>query len=434
MKRISIIISLFFVIKIFSLTRMMDIFFKEERIGYYTQKKTLQDSFFKVEEESKIKFRVYDNDIEIVTNSTSFYDKEWKIKKFFIMVKNENLNIYLNGFTQNGNLKIKTNMTGLEKIYNLEAKNKRILFNIESIDKNFLNEKFYILNPLTIELEPFDIKFLRKDTVKIKNKTIEVFEYSFKSKNSEFRVWFDRDNNVVKSISKEGIEMMLTDSVKEVKTHFNILNYFKIKAEGNFRNIRKENYAKYIIYGIDKKNLSNQRQEHKNDTLEVFRNSFRKWVFEGIRDTLFVLPDSQIILNAEKIFQESKGDTLKYIKNVLKFVNKKLKKTIFSGLISPGEIFKRSYGDCTEHAQLFASFMIAKGIKVNIVSGIVFSEGEFYYHAWNNLYYKGKIYSIDAVFNQFEVDPSHIEISSGFPPQEVLLENISGKIVIRRIK
>ncbi|MEO0304256.1 MAG: transglutaminase-like domain-containing protein [candidate division WOR-3 bacterium] len=381
-----------------------------------------------------MKFKVYGNDVEIFSNSVSFFDKDWNIKKFFSGINSKDISFYMNGFVENEKLIIKTDLSGKDRTDTVDLKGKKIVFNIETIDKKILKENIFTFNPLNMKLEKVDIKFLGNESLEVLEKKVITSKYLLKTESSTFYLWFDNDNKCVKSSNDQGIEMVLAKKVEEPQEDFNILDYFKIEAKGNFRNIRKENYAKYIVDGIKDKNLSNYRQIHRKDTLEVFRRAISNRGFEDVNDSFYLLPDSSIILVANELFNKSKHDTLTFIKKSMEFVNKKLRKKIFSGLLTPSQILKNSYGDCTEHAQLFASILISKNVRVNVVSGIVFSEGEFLYHAWNNVFYKGTIYTVDPTFKQFEVDPSHIEISSGFPPQEVLLKNISGKIVIRRIK
>lgn len=434
MKTKLLLFSLLLFLNIFAQKKVMDVFLGGKKVGYYVEEKTYVDSLIRIEERNKMRFEVYGNDVEIFSNSVSFYDRKWNIKKFFVSVKSKDISFFLNGYLQDDKFVIKTDLSGKEKTDILDVKGKKIIFNIESVDREILKENLFTLNPLNMKLEKVDIKFLKDESLKISGKTFASSKYLLKSESSTFYLWFDKKNRCVKSLSDQGIEMVLTDSVKEPTENFNILDYFKIEAKGNFRNIRKDNYAKYVIEGIKDKDLSNYRQIHKKDTLEVFRKTLNSEGFEEIKDSFYLMPDSSIISISERLFKESRFDTLTFIKKSMEFVNKKLKKKVFSGLVTPSQILKNSYGDCTEHSQLFASLLISKNVRVNVVSGLVFSEGQFFYHAWNNVFYKGKIYSIDPTFKQFEVDPSHIEISIGFPPQEVLLKNISGKIVIRRIK
>ncbi|MEJ5307804.1 MAG: transglutaminase domain-containing protein [candidate division WOR-3 bacterium] len=412
----------------------MDIFLGGKKIGYFKEDKTIIDSMIKLEEKSKMKFKIYGNDIEIFSNSVSFFDEDWNVKKFFTGINSKDISFYVNGFVEGEKLIIKTDLSGKDKTDTIDIRNKKIVFNIETVDKKFFKENLFTFNPLNMKLEKVDIRYLGNESLEIFDDKIVTSKYLLKTESSTFYLWFDKNNRCVKSFNDQGIEMMLAKKVEEPQEDFNILDYFKIEARGNFRNIRKDNYAKYLIDGIKDKNLSNYRQIHKKDTLEVFRRSITNKGFEDIKDSFYLLPDSSVALVANEIFKKSKNDTLVFIKKSMEFVNKKLKKQIFSGLLTPSQILKNSYGDCTEHAQLFASILIAKNVRVNVVSGVVFSEGEFLYHAWNNVFYRGTIYTVDPTFKQFEVDPSHIEISSGFPPQEVLLKNISGKIVIRRIK
>ncbi|MEO0234331.1 MAG: transglutaminase-like domain-containing protein [candidate division WOR-3 bacterium] len=434
MKRYIFLLLINFYIGLFSEQRIMDVFIGGKKIGYFIEEKTVLDNILKLEEKSKMKFKVYGNDVEIFSNSVSFFDKDWNIKKFFSGINSKDISFYMNGFVENEKLIIKTDLSGKDRTDTIDLKGKKIVFNIETIDKKILKENIFTFNPLNMKLEKIDIKFLGNESLEVLEKKVITSKYLLKTESSTFYLWFDNDNKCVKSSNDQGIEMVLAKKVEEPQEDFNILDYFKIEAKGNFRNIRKENYAKYIVDGIKDKNLSNYRQIHRKDTLEVFRRAISNRGFEDVNDSFYLLPDSSIILVANELFNKSKHDTLTFIKKSMEFVNKKLRKKIFSGLLTPSQILKNSYGDCTEHAQLFASILISKNVRVNVVSGIVFSEGEFLYHAWNNVFYKGTIYTVDPTFKQFEVDPSHIEISSGFPPQEVLLKNISGKIVIRRIK
>lgn len=434
MKKYIFLFLLVFFVGLFADQRVMDIFLGGKKIGYFVEDKTVLDSLIKIEEKSKMKFRIYGNEVEIVSNSVSFFDKEWNVKKFFTGINSKDISFYVNGFLEDDKLIIKTDLSGKDKTDTIDIKNKKIVLSIETVDKKLLNENLFTFNPLNMKLEKVDIKFLGNESLEILGTKIVTSKYLLKTESSTFYLWFDKDNRCVKSYNDQGIEMVSTKKVEDPKEDFNILDYFKIEAKGNFRNIRKDLYAKYIVEGIKDKNLSNYRQIHRKDTLEVFRKSISSKGFEDIKDSFYLLPDSSIILVADELFKKSKNDTLTFIKKSMEFVNKKLRKKIFSGLLTPSEILKNSYGDCTEHAQLFASILIAKKVRVNIVSGIVFSEGEFLYHAWNNVFYRGTIYTVDPTFKQFEVDPSHIEISVGFPPQEVLLKNISGKIIIRRIK
>ena len=149
-------------------------------------------------------------------------------------------------------------------------------------------------------------------------------------------------------------------------------------------------------------------------------------------------PDNVYVSATEELAEKAKElapqTDEKGLKAIMQYVNKTFKKEIVSGLLSVEEIIRSGRGDCTEHAQVFAAMAIAAGYNADIVSGIVYSKGAFYYHAWNRVLMNGKIYTIDATFNQFEADVSHIEISAGYPPQKVLLSAVQGGISVNRIK
>ncbi len=224
--------------------------------------------------------------------------------------------------------------------------------------------------------------------------------------------------------------MERTDTLETETEMFDLVNHFIIEAKGNFKGIEKADSAVYVLESVSEGELSNYRQKLAGDTLTVYRKPLGLPEIT-VPDDVYVRPTEEI---AEKAVELAGGKDENGLKEIMNYVNKSLDKSIVSGLLSIDEIVKSGRGDCTEHAQLFASMALAAGYEADIVSGIVFSKGAFYYHAWNRVLLNGKVYTIDATFNQFEADVSHIEISAGYPPQKILLSTVQGGISVKRIK
>jgi transglutaminase-like putative cysteine protease len=84
-------------------------------------------------------------------------------------------------------------------------------------------------------------------------------------------------------------------------------------------------------------------------------------------------------------------------------------------------------GDCNEHGTLFTALARAAGIPTKLVLGLVFLDGKFYYHAWNEAFV-GKWIAIDPTFGQFPADASHIKFVEGNLNKSAEILRLVGKI------
>jgi len=91
------------------------------------------------------------------------------------------------------------------------------------------------------------------------------------------------------------------------------------------------------------------------------------------------------------------------------------------------EVLHNRTGDCNEHAVLTAAMLRAAGIPAQIETGLLYQRGRFYYHAWNSAYI-GNWITVDAVFNQFPADVTHIRLVRGEGGEQMDLMGVMGKI------
>ena len=97
------------------------------------------------------------------------------------------------------------------------------------------------------------------------------------------------------------------------------------------------------------------------------------------------------------------------------------------------EVLDSLSGDCNEHSTLFAALCRAQGIPTKICSGIVYLEGSFGYHAWNEVLLPKadaeRIWMpIDTTLGQKTVDATHIKLAEGGLDQQTALAKVIGKL------
>jgi hypothetical protein len=81
-------------------------------------------------------------------------------------------------------------------------------------------------------------------------------------------------------------------------------------------------------------------------------------------------------------------------------------------------------GDVDEHAQLFAALARSVDIPTRIVTGLVYVNGKFYYHAWAEVFINGWV-AVDPTFGQVPADAAHVRLmTGGFDSQARLMQLI----------
>jgi len=87
-------------------------------------------------------------------------------------------------------------------------------------------------------------------------------------------------------------------------------------------------------------------------------------------------------------------------------------------------------GDCNEHSALYCALARAAGIPARTATGIVYLDGRFYYHAWNEVLLDGSWFPVDSTFGEFPAGALRIRFSSGELMDQFKIAGFAGKISV----
>jgi transglutaminase-like putative cysteine protease len=138
--------------------------------------------------------------------------------------------------------------------------------------------------------------------------------------------------------------------------------------------------------------------------------------------------DKNIMAMAQQIIGADR-DARSAARKICQWMQSAVEKMPTMSVPSAAEVLRSRSGDCNEHAVLFAALCRAAGIPARICAGIVYLNGSFFYHAWNEVYLDGWI-SIDSTTNQFPADVTHVKFVEGDLEQQILILKIVGKMAI----
>ena len=118
----------------------------------------------------------------------------------------------------------------------------------------------------------------------------------------------------------------------------------------------------------------------------------------------------------KRLVQQAIGqetDVRKKIQKLIPFVSNYLSDSLDDNAISVLDIIRRRRGDCTEHAKLFATMARSADIPAREVGGFVYlGDGvrAFGAHAWNEVIIDGKWWPVDPMWNETNVNATHIQL------------------------
>jgi hypothetical protein len=156
--------------------------------------------------------------------------------------------------------------------------------------------------------------------------------------------------------------------------------------------------------------------------------------FEGtdefLEPTVAIQCDNRAIVDkAREVLGEPK-DAVAASRKLTSWVFAALEKEPTASFPTSLDVLRHMKGDCNEHAVFFAALARAAGIPTKVTVGLVYLNGAFYYHAWNEVFL-GQWVPVDATFGEFPAGAMRLKLSEGGLDQQTRILGVVGKLGIR---
>jgi hypothetical protein len=361
-------------------------------------------------------------------------------------------------------MKVKGEFKGEKLLLNIETPEFRRKLELEThglaqlpvtveklIEEGKLEKKleFSYFDPTTFKMEKGSAEFLGEEEVDFKGKKIKARHYRITAGGIMTDVWLD-EKGILKEETPPQMVFLRESPQEAMKIEgkpLNILLKFAIKPEGKKIDEFKRDSYKRVVYRLDNIDLSlldlefaQQRLIEKGDdyaVIEVIRpeiKSVDKIDTSGL--SKYIKPDAFIQCDAPEIIEFAKKgagnfkDYSQIARSLSLYVYNYLEKSPVVSFPSALDVLKMKKGDCNEHAVLYAAATRALKIPTEIAVGLVYTDGYFYYHAWDAVYLGDKWIFADPTFGQFPADPLHIMLKLGGVEKQADVMGVVGKIRI----
>jgi hypothetical protein len=180
---------------------------------------------------------------------------------------------------------------------------------------------------------------------------------------------------------------------------------------------------------FDGPNLVVTREDLSRDETFELPYQGEEWAAD-MAPTVFVQSDHPRLRETVERVLDGESDARNAAVRIRHWVFRTLEKKPVASIPNALQVLEMGAGDCNEHAVLYAGLARAAGLPSRVVAGVVYAEGVFLYHAWNEVWLGQRWVSVDPAFDQMPVDATHLKLLQGEPDQHVALVPIIGKLSI----
>lgn len=436
----------------------MGIYSGEDKIGYSHTLIEPMNQNTKVSEETKLRMNILgsDQDIEIKSN---YILNKYDIQSFDFSMKAGLVELQADGKREENELKVQISSASDKSEISLPLNDEPLVPSM--IFKWLANKNLKVGNRYNVSL--FDptlaltggvahsskatLTVEGKEELKIPLGSFKTYRIKMVFMGSESTSWITHDGEVIKEFSPPGL-VSLRETRDRARggslSSLDIVQKTAISSNVLLDNPRTLKLLRAKIDGIDSTQgldlNGGSGQSFTNGIIEVRQPDISGFTpyslpYSGNEYSIYIKANSLIQSNDPRIVEKSeeilKGErnSLRAVQEINRWVYNNLEKVPTVSIPNALDVLKTRKGDCNEHATLFAALARAAGIPTKIAFGIVYLDGKFYYHAWNEVFV-GHWVAVDPTFGQFPADASHIRFLEGDLGRGSEIIRLVGKIRI----
>jgi len=310
----------------------------------------------------------------------------------------------------------------------------------------------HYFNPLMLSIDDLKVRVERKERITIGGKSYDTIVIKNSTSMGEMTLWQEPNGDVVRVDAMMGIRM-IRQTKEEALAGLNgggedFAVRTRVKTDKPIPAPREVKVLDIVITGLDEPGMiiTDARQKVKAvDSREggvhlritSMREVPSKSLSLPIRkpELAEYLSVTPYVDHNDKSVKEQAAEIVGDEKNSYAACSK-LRAWLYSYLQVKGDIgitrsasdvLKSRVGVCRDYAILFAAMARSVGIPTKVVSGLIYLEDGFYYHAWVECY-TGKWVSFDATLPTDFVDATHIKLAEGDATSMFTLAKVIGRL------
>lgn len=428
------------------------IFLRGRKVGYAVTRINKISNMFEVNEEIFLTVNLMGSTHEILSSTKAELDEEFRLNNFKFSLSSGLIEFKISGAIKGNNLYLSMGEKGKEKTKLIRLPSKPMIsagmteFFKSCTFKVGDSYCFPFFDPVTMTTNPAVIKVVAKEDVEINSKLYKAFRLEMNFLDHPLVFWIDEKGKSLKEKGFMGFTLVRSSPAKaplglDRSKRIDFYELSAIKVAQRLTNPRELSYLKVLFDQTPSPmSVNGPRQSLTGRVLTVTKETppftanytipykgKENSLLHFLRPEMLIQSDDQEIISLARQIVKKTVNPFLAAQMIMGWVFENLEKAPVVSIPNAKEVFTYKKGDCNEHATILTALLRAVGIPARIVVGLVYKDGKFYYHAWNEAYINRWI-SMDAILRQMPVDATHIKLIEGGIEKQVQIAGIIGNI------
>ncbi|MGQ9652664.1 MAG: transglutaminase-like domain-containing protein [Thermodesulfobacteriota bacterium] len=431
----------------------MGIYSGKDKIGYASTQITREGESFLIAERATMRLNLMGIPREIKAFTDVKTDKTFGLQSFEMRLVSGPVRFDVKGEIRGSAMHLEMDSAGKVRKSEIAlseppwlAQNLRYLLLQRRLDTG---SRFQVpmFDPMTFTNKPMEIRVDGKETQTVDGKVIPAYRLVYTWNGLQSRAWVTEAGETLREEgwggftlvresqeealakgwpSGKGVDLMSATAIPVDRTLLSPreLSHLRVRfSEGDV--------GRFAFFDERQKSLGAEIEVTKEDlsraTTYVLPHPGTREFQETLSPTSLVQSDDPDVRQTAFRILKGESDALRAVGLIKDWVHEAIEKVPTVSVPSAVEVLRTRQGDCNEHAVLFAALARAAGIPTKLCAGILYQEGKFYYHAWNEVYL-GSWFSLDPLLGQFPADATHLKFVEGELERQVQLVGLIGRL------
>jgi hypothetical protein len=431
-----------------------EIFLKGRKVGYAVTRVKKIKNVFEINEDIFLTVNLMGSIQEILSSTKAELDEKFLLNSFDFSLSSGLFEFTISGTIKETNLYLSMGEKGKEETKLIQLPTKPMIsagmtgFFKSCTFKIGDSYHFPVFDPATMTTNHAVIKVAAREVITIDSTPYNAFRLEMNFLGRPLVFWIDERGGSLKEEGFMGFTLVRSDPTKaslglDRSKRIDFYELSAIKVVQRLTNPRELSYLKILFDQVPPcLRVNGIRQSLNGKVLIVtketppFTGSYtipykgkEETLLYSLRPEMFIQSDDPEIISLARGIVKEITDPFCAAQKIMEWVFKNVEKVPVVSIPDAKEIVTHKKGDCNEHATILTALLRAVGIPTKIVVGLVYKDGKFYYHAWNEAYMNRWV-SMDAILKQMPVDATHIKLIEGGIENQVRIAGMIGNLTL----
>ncbi len=311
--------------------------------------------------------------------------------------------------------------------------------------------RFHTFDPLTQRHQPVDVEVIGPDTIVILDREVQATRIRTTAAGMALDGWINHRGEMLRQ--EMGLGLVAVRETRQqarfalmpgARAGADLIVATRVAAPDVPRDLKRRSSLALRLGGVDLSTFTlddrRQRFDRETGTLRITREpvgaglplpvSGGQHTADDLASDGLIQSDHPRVRDRARSIVGEAGDTLGAARALMAWIADNIEQEAVGGVPSALDVLESRVGDCNEHSALFAALARSVGVPTRIVVGLVFVDGHFGYHAWNEVLTADGWLSLDATWGQLPVDVGHVALLRGGLAEHGRLLPLMGELTI----